>query len=675
LKLIFLLLLLMLSACSKETEPASPRADRSSLADPYAYLADAADPATIDYVNAEQEYLRNRTKDWARDIDAIAREINRDLPVTRQSPPVVFGEYEFSSRIAKGTQYPVYYRARPGDGQQEVLLDLNDRAAGSDYYRLGGFALSPDGSLLAFTEDRTGAGEFTLHVRNLVSGVTQEVAEGVSASTGWNDNQVIYIAGREVLAQKLGEPPGEKPGMALDVLYREDDPAFALSIATTADPEVMLISESHSTTEVWRLLPGGDLQSIGGRIDGHRYRAKVVAGRLIVLSNLNNPDFGIAFAEPGDPLEQWWFLDDVSWLRISDFEPADNGVFLHVREGTRHGVAFIDYQDLNLQRLFSADTGQQLAFHTLTADGNLRFWRRGLIDPDSYWEITSDANQAMLFREPSPPGYDAGQLVTEQRWIPASDGEQVAVTLLYRAGLPLAERPMQVTAYGAYGLEQDMRFDPNRLPLLRRDFILAWLHVRGGGELGATWREAGRGMNKKQTFLDFQDAVSGLIASGVGAPGLLAGRFASAGGTIGGYVINESPELLSVITMRSPFVDVVGSLMDDAQLLTASDRLEWGDPREPAVLEAQLAYSPYQQVGTAPGPDLLILAGDNDQSVPLHEPLKWLAKLRYSQRGEALMLIDIQQNSGHLGATDQYLRRQQAALELVFIFNSLGIRI
>ncbi|MBL6689688.1 MAG: S9 family peptidase [Pseudomonadales bacterium] len=670
-KLFILLLLSILSACSGEPEPASPRAERATLADPYAYLSIADNPATIEYMKAEQEHLLNVTKDWQRDIDTIAREINRDLPVTRQSPPVVFGEYEFSSEIVKGTQYPVYYRRHLDSGEREVLLDLNERAAGSDYYRLGGFSMSRDGTLLAFTEDLTGAGVFTLHVANLLTGGVQEIAQGVGASLGWNGGQVIYISGREVRAQK----PGKDPGRKSVVLYEETDPGFALSVTSAGDTTLMLITESHTTTEVIRLLPDGRLQSIAGRIGGHRYRAKMVEDRLVILTNLNDPDYGIAFAEPGDTLEAWWFLDDASGLRINDYEPAYTGVFLHVREGARHGIAFVDYQDLTLQRLFMADIGQQLAFHTLAADGALRFWRRGLREPDSYWEIASDARLAMLLRDASPPGYEAGQFVTEQHWLPARDGEQIAVTLLYRTGLPLEERPLQVTAYGAYGREQDLRFDPNRLPLLRRDFILAWLHVRGGGELGAAWREAGRGLNKKHTFQDFQDATSGLVTLGIGAPEKLAGRFASAGGTIAGYIINESPELLSVITMRSPFVDIVGSLMDDSQVLTASDRLEWGDPSDPVYLDAQLAYSPYQQVGNGPGPDLLILAGNNDQSVPVHEALKWLAKLRYSHSGSALMLIDIQQNSGHLGATDQYLRRRQAALELVFIFKSLGIRI
>ena len=87
------------------------------------------------------------------------------------------------------------------------------------------------------------------------------------------------------------------------------------------------------------------------------------------------------------------------------------------------------------------------------------------------------------------------------------------------------------------------------------------------------------------------------------------------------------------------------------------------------------SYSPYNNVRKQSGPDLLILAGLNDRSVPIHESLKWLARLRFQHPEEALMLIDIEENSGHLGATDQYLRRQQTALELVFLINRLGIRI
>ena len=461
-----------------------------------------------------------------------------------------------------------------------------------------------------------------------------------------------------------------------DVVFQEADPAFTLSVVSAGDDGTLLItSESHSTTEVMRLVHSGELQTIAARKEGHRYRVRGNNQKLLILSNLNNPDFGIALADPGDSIERWWFVDTPSISRITDFEPVTSGIYLHTRDGMRHGIAFLSLEDLVVRQIYDADVGEQIAFHTPGPQGELRFWRRNPVIPDRYLQVSTDGREVVLSDGLLPPDFDQDRYALEQIEIAARDGAMVPVTISYREDAPLDQRPLLLTGYGAYGLEQDLRFDPSRLPLLRRDVIVAWVHARGGGDLGAQWRSAGRGFNKTNTFKDYEDAARSLPELGYGMPGKLAGRFASAGGAIAGYVINESPQLLSAVVTRAPFVDVVSTLLDDSQPLTASDRLEWGDPRDPDTIAFMKSYSPYDNVREQAGPNLLIQAGLNDRSVPIHEALKWLARLRFQHSEEALMLIDIEENSGHLGATDQYLRRQQTALELVFLFNSLGIRI
>ena len=661
-------MVLLLSGCSKPSVNNEPVAERANGNDPYGYLSDRTNPQTDTYIRAEQKYFEAATQAWQSDIALLAREVNRDLPVTRQNPPVISDGSEFSARIDKGTQYPVYHRRIIETGEMQVLLDVNERAKNSQYYRLGGFSLSPDGQEIAFTEDVRGSGLYALYVRELANGDVRKLAEGVEASLGWLGKRIVYIADAKV---QMLSPGGES-----QLVFQEADPAFALSIASAGDDGTLLITaESHSTTEVMRLLQTGDLQTIAERKEGHRYRIRVSNEKLLILSNLNHPDFGFALADPGDPIERWWFVDTPSIERITDFEPVASGVYLHTRDGLRHGIFFLSLEDLRVRRIYDADVGEQIAFHTLGPNGELRFWKRSPLVPDQYVEFSQEEREIVLSVGVTPPGFDQDLYVLEQIEIEARDGTRVPVTITYRQGEPLDQRPMLLTAYGAYGFEQDLRFDPSRLPLLRRGVIVAWVHVRGGGDLGAQWRSAGQEVNKTNTVNDFEDAASALPELGYGMPGKLAGRFASAGGVIAGYIINESPQLLSAVVTRAPFVDVVTTLLDENQLLTASDRLEWGDPRDPDMLALIKSYSPYNNVRKQSGPDLLILAGLNDRSVPIHESLKWLARLRFQHPEEALMLIDIEENSGHLGATDQYLRRQQTALELVFLINRLGIRI
>ncbi len=676
--LLYPVLLFLLSGCDSERVGDHPVAKRQPVLmqqggrqwqDPYAYLSEVSEPATRSYVDAEREYLRTNTEAWSSSIAVVTAELNRDLPVERHSPAVISGQYEWRALTTKGGQYPVYTRRHLQSGETEVILDLNERALASDYYRLGGFATSPDNTRVAFTEDRTATGLFSLHVKNLVTGRVETVAEKAGPTLGWRDDRIVYLSGNQVFEMI--------PGEEAQILYEEADPAHALSIRSGGpDNTLQLISESHTTTDVRRIDTQGALQMVAERMAGHRYRVKFIQDRMVILSNLNHPDFEIALAAPGDPPADWHFISPGLNQRVVDFEPVHDGVYLHIREGMNHGISYLPFSSQTIRRLFTATTTEQLSFHTPGEDGSLRFWRYTPREPDSYWQVHPDVSAASrLYQVPVPPNYDAEKYRVERLGINARDGQKIPVTILYREGTSIAGRPVLMSAYGAYGLEQDLSFDPARLPLLRRGFILVWVHVRGGGELGARWREAGTAQNKKRSMTDFQDVARQLSGLGYGDANRMAARFASAGGVIGGYVINDSPNLLSVITMRAPFVDIVATLLDDSQPLTASDRLEWGDPRDVSFLDYQMSYSPYHQVSEQGGPDMLILVGASDRRVGMHESLKWLARLRYRRNDDALMLIDIQQNSGHLGATDQYLRRQQAALELVFIFNRLGVRI
>lgn len=670
-----MVLLLLVSACDKQNPlPAAPRANLlpvqlqiagETWTDPYVYLSDPALPETRAYLEAETEFFASTTQGWQAEIERISAELNRDLPTERFRPPIRSGHYLLTSEISRGKQYPTFSRTHLETGRTDVILDANVRAADNDYYDLGGFAMQ--GDLLAITEDRSADGLYDLYVIDLTNGEAVRLARKVNASLGWHAGKVVFVSGNKVM---MARHSGDQ-----SVLYEEADPAFGLSVHSDGDKALLIRSESHDATELRRIDASGQMSLIAARQNGHRYRVKTYGNRMMVVSNLNQADFGLALAEMGDDIAQWQFVDLQDGYRIHDFEPSDRGVFLHGKDGLKHHISFLSFVDRSVASLLSADAGEQLSFHTLDESGGLRFWRRGLLTPDTYWRV-SPGQPPELLREQQPSGdYDAGLHRLEQFTVTARDETEVPVTLLYREGKPLTDRPMIIQAYGAYGLEQDLRFDPSRLPLLRRGFILAWAHVRGGGELGAMWHRAGRGLNKRHSFHDYQDVALRLPELGYGAPERLAGRFSSAGGAIGGFVINDSPDLLKVVTLRSPFVDIVTTLLDESQPLTVSDRLEWGDPRESRQLRYQLGYSPYQKVARQIETDVLILAGRNDRLVRVHEPLKWLAKLRTANAGDALLLIDIQQNSGHLGATDQHARRRQTALELAFIFTRLGVRI
>jgi len=673
---------LVLWGCSKEQPRKTPRAESHpeefqlrdiSWIDPYAYMVDLEHPDTVQYIADEQQYFAEQTQAWGPKLKRMMSELNAQLSIERKTTPIVAGDFEYHSEIRKGHQYPVYYR-RPKAlaGDPQVLIDLNKLSNGADYYALGSFITSPDEHIVAFTEDRIGHGNHTLRLRHLESGVVRTLAEGVEPSLAWNGDAVLAVD-KETNSVVEHLADGQKV-----MLYRETDPAFSLRVSTARDRKtVMITSESHGATEIRVLSQGGELQLIAPREDGHRYRLMIDDDHMTVLSNYKHPGYAIALIKDGefDP-DDWQFYELDPPGRVVDFERFDKHLLVQVRNSLRDELVLIEPATGYQQSILSAGAGEsfRLMQPDRGAEPGFQFRKRSLIRPEQRYRMgVSEKVAHEIDSDPAPDNYNSDQYRIEERWLSVRDGAEVPVTLVYKEGALLASRPLYLTAYGAYGVSLPIAFDPTRLPLLNRGFVLGIVHVRGGGDLGDAWHFSGHHLNKKNTFNDLVDVANRLVEAGIGHSEMLAARGASAGGTATGVVANEAPALFRVLVADVPFVDVITTLLDPTLPLTESDILEWGDPGIPADANYLFEFSPYHQVREQAYPHLLVQASRNDGRVGMHEALKWMARIRGSTTGSALQLIDIEDNSGHLGASDQYLRRRKQALEYTFVLQGLGL--
>ncbi len=655
-----------------DTETDRPSAWRAQTQDPYAYLTDPGHPETLRYKAQEADYTALQLEAWRSQIAQYRYELNQILPTQRATPPVVINGATYFSEVASGYQYPVFYRQLEGHDTPEVLLDVNQRVGASDAYRLGGFAVSVDGQWLAFTEDRQGADRYILCIRHLQSGRVTTLATDVAEDVVWLGDQVLFVSGRSVRRVSLSGEVSE--------LYRETDATMNIRLHAGSPPQIVL--ESHAQTEVWLIEETGRLNLIAPRKPGHRYRVLVADNSLYILTNYWRATFDLARAPMASTAIDDWQRLQTAEGQIIDFDRIGNLLVVHERLRLQDRIVLFDVSTGLRETLLEAAVGESFELHSVaevgeysvancavTACGELRLWHHSLTQPSEFvrYPLAADAGSPVLTRT-------AGSVAVEERWYAVRDDVQVPVTLLYDAAAgPLKARPMLVTAYGAYGVSLPRRYQPAYVPYLSRGFIVAMIHVRGGGELGAAWHQAGTAGQKRKSFDDFIDVTRALVNDGYGHEQALVARGTSAGGTIMGFVTNEAPRLFSALSAHVPFVDVLTSLLDVTARLTPADRLEWGDPTDAGMAAYIKSYSPYEQVRAQPHPNLLIFAAANDQRVPVHEAYKWLANLRESETQDALMLIDIEQNSGHLGVTDQYLLRQQQALEMAFFFNSLGL--
>ncbi len=674
---------LALWGCSKEQPRKTPHAEPHpkefllqdiSWVDPYAYMVDLEHPDTVKYIADEQRYFIEQTESWDPPLKRMMAELNAQLSVERKTTPILVGDFEYHSEIQKGHQYPIFYRRhRAMTGDQQVVIDLNKLANGAGYYALGGFSISPDEQTVAFTEDRTGDGNYTLKLRHLESGVVTTITAGVEPNLAWNGGAVLAVEKDSSSVVELYSD-GQKA-----TLYQETDPAFSLSLRTARDRKtVMITSDSHRTTEIRVLLPDGELQLIAPREDGHQYRLMIDGNQRTVLSNYKQAGYGIALIEEGESDPGDWHFHELGLPgSVIDFERFDNHLLVQIRNRLRDELVLLEISTGNQESILSAGVGEsfRLMQPSRGAEPVFQFRKQSLTEPERRYQLgVAEKLVIEIDADPAPRDYVGDKYRAEEHWMAARDGVEVPVSLVYKVGAPLASRPLYLTAYGAYGVSLPIAFDPTRLPLLNRGFVFGIVHVRGGGDLGDAWHFAGRQLNKKNTFNDLVDVATRLVETGIGHPQKLAARGASAGGTIIGVVANEAPELFKVLVADVPFVDVITTLLDPALPLTESDVLEWGDPEILADANYLFAFSPYHQVREQAYPRLLVQASRNDGRVGMHEALKWIARIRERSTGGTLQLIDIEDNSGHLGASDQYLRRRKQALEYTFVLRGLGLK-
>jgi oligopeptidase B len=230
-----------------------------------------------------------------------------------------------------------------------------------------------------------------------------------------------------------------------------------------------------------------------------------------------------------------------------------------------------------------------------------------------------------------------------------------------------------LTGYGAYGISPRLGFSSERVSLLDRGLIIAIGHIRGGGDLGKRWHDAGRMLHKMNTFTDFIDVAEALEAGRWARSDGLVISGGSAGGLLMGAAINLRPELFKAVVAYVPFVDVMNTMLDQTLPLTVAEFEEWGDPRKPADFDYMLRYSPYDNVRPMAYPAMLVRTSYHDSQVMYWEPAKWVARLRAAKTDSNPLLLEINMNpAGHGGQSGRYDRLRDTAFDYAFMLEQVG---
>jgi oligopeptidase B len=664
--------------------------------DDWYWLRNRDDPEVIAYLEAENAYAAAMLAPLMPLRDRIFDEIKARVQETDESAPVADGAWEYTSRTREGSQYAIHCR-RPRGGAPEtaqVVLDENLLADGHDYFSLGGFEVTPDNAVLAYSVDFTGGERYSLRFRDLASGAElADVVDDVTYGLAWaNDARTCFyvrpdeaMRPHEIWRHELGTPASD------DVrVLREDDERFYLAVERTRSGRFVLIDASSKLTSEVRFVPTAAPESeprvISPRTHGHEYtvehhRSDKHGDRFLIVTNQGGraPNFELVTVPCADPERRHWtplipHRDDVKLDAVDAFadyfvlSERANGLerlrVMHVDSGAVHEIEMPD-------PVSSVWVGPNPEFETTT----LRYGYTSLVAPATDVDYDLATRRAKVVKtQPVLGGYDPAEYVSARLWATAADGTQVPISLVRRRDTPVdGSAPALLYGYGSYEISTEPSFRASRLSLLDRGFVFAIAHVRGGGEMGRSWYEGGRLEHKANTFTDFVACAEHLISTRHTSPPRLAARGGSAGGLLMGAVANLRPDLFAAIVAEVPFVDVVTTMLDSSLPLTITEREEWGDPREPGAYARMKAYSPYDNVRPAHYPALLVTTGLNDPRVQYWEPAKWVAKLRALSTSDNPIYLRTEMDAGHGGPSGRYDAWRDEAVVLGFVCDALGV--
>jgi oligopeptidase B len=660
--------------------------------DDYYWLRHRDDPEVIAYLTAENAYTAAVMRDTEPLQEALFQEMRGRIQESDSTVPVQDGTYWYYRRTVAGLNYPIYCRrAYHLDAAEEILLDVNELAAGYAFCKVGEFAVSPDHSLLAYALDRTGNEIFTIFVKDLRTGeLLPDRIEGAYYGLEWgNDNVTLFYTTLDhayrpdaLWRHRLGSAQADDV-----LLWREPDERFFVQLYKTRSRRFIVMHLHSNMTSEARVLdadtPDAPLRLVEPRRQGHEYFVEQRGEWFYLLSNDGAQDFRVLAAPLATPGMTAW----------REVVPETPGILVERIEIFQNHLALFEWAEGN-QRVrvlrLAPEQPEILDAHVIAFDEEsyavypdenptfdtttLRLRYSSLKTPETIYAYDMEQRTLHMLKQEVIRGHDASEYATQRLWATAPDGAQIPISLVHRKGIVLdGSHPCLLYGYGAYGASTVPSFRANRLSLLERGFLFAIAHVRGGSEKGRAWYLDGKLLRKKNTFTDFIAAAETLIAQGYTSPERLTIMGRSAGGLLMGAVVNMRPDLFAGVIAEVPFVDVINTMLDPTLPLTVIEYEEWGNPANPEYYVYMRSYSPYDNIEAKAYPPLLATAGLNDPRVSYWEPAKFVAKLRSLKTDDNVVLLKTNMAAGHGGASGRYDALRETAFEYTFLLKVTGL--
>ncbi|HYX29976.1 MAG TPA: S9 family peptidase [Pyrinomonadaceae bacterium] len=669
-----------------EKKPKVTEINGDRMVDNYFWLREKSNPAVIAHLEAENAYTSAVMKPTEALQDKLYNEILSHIKQTDVSVPYRWGDYFYYNRTIEGQQYPIYCRKHGSvDAPEQILLDLNEMAKGQKFMSLSSFAPSDDGNTLAYSTDNTGYRQYTLHFKNLKTGeLLPDKMDRVDDIAWVTDNKTIFYVTEDEVSKRNDKLWRHVLGTdKYELIYEEKDELFDIGVERTRDKAVILLGAFSKTSTEFRYIPANDPNAAWKIIDprqpDHEYDVDHRGDLFYIRTNKGAKNFRVVTAPVSDPSEKNWkdLIAHRPAVKIEGIDLfADQAVASEWENGLQQ-IEIVNFKDSSRHRIafpepvYAAGVSTNHEFKT----NLLRYNYQSLTTPSSVFDYDMNTRKPTLLKQQEVPGgFDKNNYKTERVFAIASDGTQIPMSVVYRKNVKLdGSAPLLLYGYGSYGISIPPTFSASRLALLDRGVIFVIGHIRGGGELGEPWRDAGRMMNKMNTFTDFIACAEHLIKNKYTSKDRLVIQGGSAGGMLMGAVTNMRPDLFKAVVAQVPFVDVLNTMLDASLPLTTSEYIEWGNPNEKAAYDYMKKYSPYDNVHKANYPAMLVKVSLNDSQVPYWEGTKLVAKLRDYKTDNNPLILKVNMGAGHGGASGRYDAIHETAFDYAFMLWQVGI--
>jgi prolyl oligopeptidase len=664
------------------------------VADPYRWLENESAPETADWVERQNKL----TFGYLEKIPfraAIRERLEKIYNYPKFSAPFRRGEYFIFSKNDGLQNQNVLYIQKGLDGAPEVLLDPNKFSADGTS-RLAGFSLSRDGKYAVYGISKGGSDWSEYFVMDVATRKTlPDVVKWVKVSgIAWHGEGFYYSrydapeAGRELTTKnenhkvyfhKIGTPQSE------DVLVYEDkaNPQRFHNISTTEDQRFAILNISDrgkgkkGNAIFYRDLANGDktfkpiVAEVGDTIYGV---VDNIGDKFLLRTNKNAPNWKVVLFDTKNPDEKNWKeilperaepLQGVSTaggkLFASYLKDVTTRAYVYSLDGKLENE--IPLPGLGSAGGFGGNSDDKFIFYTFSS----------FTYPPAIYRYDIATRKSTLFQTPEIPGFNPANYETKQIFYNSKDGTRVPMFVVHKKGLKLdGNNPTLLYGYGGFNATTSPGFSSLRLALLEQGVVYVSANIRGGGEYGEKWHEAGTKLKKQNVFDDFIAAAEYLIKNKYTNPEKLAIHGVSNGGLLVGAVANQRPELFKVVIQQAGVMDM---LRFHKFTIGWNWIADYGSSDNEQEFKALYAYSPIHNVreGVKYPATLITTADKDDRVVPAHS-FKYAAVLQEKQAGENPILIRVDTNSGH-GASSTTKAIEQTADIYSFILYNLGVTV